>query len=79
MIKAEEQEMIRSKVEQLLESLTDRQREIIYLRYSQECDYEEIAQIMQITVPACRKLFHKALAKLKKNPYSAFLLFLLIN
>lgn len=79
MIKAEEQEIIRSKVEQLLESLTDRQREIIYLRYSQECDYEEIAQLMHISAPACRKLFHKALTKLKKNPYSAFLLFLLIN
>lgn len=79
MIEEEEQDIVRSKVEQLLESLTDRQREIIYLRYSQECDYEEIAQLMHITVPACRKLFHKTIIKLRKNPYSAILLFILLN
>lgn len=65
-IEEEEQDIVRAKVEQLLESLTDRQREIIYLRYSQDCDYEEIAQLMHITVPACRKLFHKAIIKLRK-------------
>lgn len=78
-IEEEEQDIVRAKVEQLLESLTDRQREIIYLRYSQDCDYEEIAQLMHITVPACRKLFHKAIIKLRKNPYSAILLLILLN
>jgi RNA polymerase sigma factor (sigma-70 family) len=79
MIEAEEQEKIRLKVEQLLQTLTDRQREIIYLRYTQDCDYEEIAQLMHITVPACRKLIHKTIAKLKKNACSAVLFFLLIG
>jgi RNA polymerase sigma factor (sigma-70 family) len=67
MIQAEEDEQLRSKVEKLLATLTDRQREIIYLRYMQECEYEEIARIMHITVPACRKLLHKAMTKLKEN------------
>jgi len=78
-IEMEEQEKIRTKVEELLETLTDRQREIIYLRYTQECDYEEIAELMHITIPACRKLFHKTITKLRKNTYSAFLLFMLIG
>jgi RNA polymerase sigma factor (sigma-70 family) len=65
MIEHEETEKIRLKVEQLLESLTDRQREIIYLRYTLDCDYEEIAQLMHISVPACRKLFHNVISKLR--------------
>lgn len=76
LIQAEEDENICKQVEQLLQSLTDRQREIIYLRYSMGCDYEEIAQLMQITVPACRKLSHKAVSKLRKSPYYIFLLLL---
>jgi RNA polymerase sigma factor (sigma-70 family) len=79
MIENEEKEKIRSKVEQLLESLTDRQREIIYLRYTLDCDYEEIAQLMHISVPACRKLFHNVIAKLRKTHFSALLLFFLIG
>ncbi len=78
-IQSEEDEKTRMRVESLLESLTDRQREIIYLRYSQECDYEEIAQLMNITVPACRKLSHKAISKLKMSPYSVALLFLFLS
>jgi RNA polymerase sigma factor (sigma-70 family) len=76
MIQTEEDEMIRLKVEKLLESLTDRQREIIYLRYTQECEYDEIAQLMHITVSACRKLIHKAIARLKENACPVTLLFL---
>jgi RNA polymerase sigma factor (sigma-70 family) len=67
MIENEEKEKIRLQVKHLLESLTDRQREIIYLRYTLDCDYEEIAQLMHITVPACRKLFHNVIAKLRKK------------
>ncbi|KAA6331361.1 hypothetical protein EZS27_020021 [termite gut metagenome] len=70
MIEREDQENIRLKVEHLLESLTDRQREIIYLRYTQDCDYEEIAQLMHITVSTCRKLFHKVITKLKQSQHS---------
>jgi RNA polymerase sigma factor (sigma-70 family) len=70
MIQDEEDEQIRSKVEKLLATLTDRQREVIYLRYMQECGYEEIARIMHITVPACRKLLHKAMTKLRENAFA---------
>jgi RNA polymerase sigma factor (sigma-70 family) len=76
LIESEEQDLIRAKVEQLLESLTDRQREIIYLRYMQGLAYEEIALLMHITVPACRKLFHKGISNLRKNPPVALLFFM---
>jgi RNA polymerase sigma factor (sigma-70 family) len=78
-IQMEEDEKIRLKVEKLLAGLTDRQREIIHLRYMQKCDYDEIARLMQITPPACRKLLHNAIAKLKKNSSPVVLFFLLMG
>ncbi|MCB6721091.1 RNA polymerase sigma factor, partial [Bacteroides fragilis] len=53
---------------------------VIYLRYMQECSYEEIAEIMQISVPACRKLLYRTLLKLKhNNTLVLFYLLLSIN
>lgn len=78
LIRSEEEDNLKETVENLLQSLTDRQREIIYLRYSHECDYEEIAQLMNISVQSCRQLLHKALSKLKKSslPISLLILFM---
>ncbi|MDR1407755.1 MAG: sigma-70 family RNA polymerase sigma factor [Tannerella sp.] len=67
MIEHEERENLRRRVEQLMTALTDRQREIIYLRYEQELDYDEIARTMHITASSCRKLVHKAMSKLRKS------------
>ncbi|NMB36615.1 MAG: sigma-70 family RNA polymerase sigma factor [Bacteroidales bacterium] len=65
MIRTEDLEEIAQKVEKILNSLTNRQKEIIYHRYINEYSYEEIAELMQISVPACRNLHSKSMAKLK--------------
>lgn len=77
-IETEEEEKIKNTVESLLKTLTDREREIIYLRFNQECSYEEIAQLMSISVHSCRKLSYKAITKLKMSslPLSLILLFI---
>ncbi|WP_353717930.1 sigma-70 family RNA polymerase sigma factor [Dyadobacter sp. 676] len=55
--------------------LPDRQREILYLRFHQDLDYEEIAAIMQISVPTCRTLIYRALKQLRgKLEFGAILL-----
>ena len=64
-IQNEDDERNRIKVEQILNKLTDRQKEIIYLRYMLELDYEKIAEMMQISVSSCRKLVYKTLLKLR--------------
>jgi len=74
LIQAEDKELILIQVKQLLEKLTHRQREIIYLRHSQELSYEEIALLMNITVPATRKLYHKAITALRKQTSTPLLL-----
>jgi RNA polymerase sigma factor (sigma-70 family) len=61
----EDAEEISQKIENVLGRLTNRQREIIYLRYIQEQSYEEIAGIMQISIESSRNLLSKTLTKLK--------------
>lgn len=65
LIQKEDAEEIRQKVENVLNRLTDRQREVIYLRYIQECSYEEISEIIQISVAASRNLVSKSIVKLR--------------
>lgn len=76
LIEKEEQMQIKTEIEQLLDSLTDRQREIIYLRYVQGYDYPQIAELLQISVHGCRKLVSKAILSLREKYGILLLLFL---
>lgn len=49
-----------------LQNLTPRQKEAIYLRFTKELDYNEVAGLMDISVEACRNLIAKAISILKK-------------
>lgn len=48
-----------------INTLSGRQKEIIYLKYFEELDYTEIAEIMNITVKGAYKLSARALDSLK--------------
>lgn len=67
LIDKEDHVEIKQKLEDYLKKLTDRQREIIYLRYIEEYSYEEISEIMNISVESGRNLISKSLNKLKKS------------
>jgi RNA polymerase sigma factor (sigma-70 family) len=77
LIDAEEQAEIRKQIENMLQSLTARQREIVYLRYIQEYDYTQIAEILNISIHGCRKLLSKALETLREK-YGSWIIFLLL-
>lgn len=49
-----------------LNELTPRQKEVIYLRYFEEMDYEEIAAVMGITVKATYKLTARSMEALRQ-------------
>lgn len=49
-----------------LNELSDRQREIIYLRYECGMDYDHICDIMQLKNDSARKLVFRAIQSLKK-------------
>lgn len=64
------QEISQEKTEKLLSvlrNLTPRQKEAIYLRFTRELDYIQVAGIMEISIEACRNLISKAISELKKN------------
>ncbi|MCF2487053.1 RNA polymerase sigma factor [Dyadobacter sp. CY347] len=48
-----------------INQLPERQREILYLRFNQDLEYEEIASMMQISVPTCRTFIYRALKQLR--------------
>jgi RNA polymerase sigma factor (sigma-70 family) len=66
-ISRERLEGIRTNLVQALEKMTPRQREIIYLRYYEEMEYEKIAGIMQLSVSSTYKLLYKAIDTLRSH------------
>lgn len=65
LIEAEDKEKIARKVEMLLNSLTNRQREAVYLRYMLELSYEEIGTLLNMTPKSARMLVHRAMDKMR--------------
>lgn len=66
-IEEEDRIDIKQNIENMLNILTDRQREIIYLRYVQEYSYEQISELLEISVHGCRKLMSRAISTLREK------------
>ena len=77
---AEECRYYEEQVEALLNLLTDKQREVIYLYYMQGLNYEGIASILKITPKSVRKMAYRAIERMQQSKNISFhlLLFLLI-
>lgn len=75
LISEEEQQLLQTKVTHLLDSLTDRQREAVYLRFIQEMEYDEIATLLNMTPQASRKLIFRAIKRMRqeKIPITLFI------
>lgn len=64
-ISLEEDEIKARKVINGLSQLSNRQKEIVYLKFYQGLTYEEISEIMQINYQASRNLLYQAVKSLK--------------
>ncbi|MEZ4905260.1 MAG: sigma-70 family RNA polymerase sigma factor [Spirosomataceae bacterium] len=53
------------KLNHILTKLTKREREVIYLKFYQEMDYEQIANLMSINYQSARNLIHTAIKAMK--------------
>jgi RNA polymerase sigma factor (sigma-70 family) len=67
LIGSEDKLIIQQKINKLLSMLTTRQKEAIYLRFIQELEYPQIADILNMTVPSVRKLIFRSLKRLKED------------
>ena len=74
----ENRRLIRQQIEQVLRTLTPKQKEVIYLRYYEGLNFEDIAQSMNLSVKAAYKLMGRAIATLRENMVS-ILLFVVLS
>lgn len=70
----EQQRQIRQQIEAVLLTLTAKQKEVIYLRYYEGLNFEDIAQNMNLSVKACYKLMGRALTVLRENMVCSLLI-----
>ncbi|GAB6120048.1 RNA polymerase sigma factor [Dysgonomonas termitidis] len=66
LIGEEERKDIENHIDRLLNKITDRQRDAIYLRFIQEMEYEEIGELLDMTAPAVRKLVSRAIKRMRE-------------
>jgi RNA polymerase sigma factor (sigma-70 family) len=78
MIRDENQEINAKKVQDLLSSLTDHQREVIFLKYFSGLSDKQIAEVTGMKHQSVRNHLSKSLKKLKEVS-STCLVFILIN
>ena len=57
----------KNKLKHAFSQLSDRQKEILYLKYYSEMDYDEITKIMDLNYQSARNLVSRAIAKLSKH------------
>ena len=76
LIDKEEQRQIKDQLSEMLDSLTERQPEVVYLRYVQEYDYAQISELLNISIHGCRKLLSKAMQNLREKYGALVFLFL---
>ena len=50
-----------------INSLTKKQRKILYLRFNKEKNYNEISEIMEVSLETSRTTLYRAIKKLRKN------------
>ncbi len=76
----ESSQRIKKEIETVIKSLTDKQREIIYLKFTEDLSYEEIAKLMEIDTASARTLLYRTLKVIKeKLGKRGLLLFLIFN
>lgn len=67
LIQAEISEAQKNTLQVAFAELSTRQKEILYLKYYAELEYEEITEIMDLNYQSARNLVSRALAKLGKH------------
>lgn len=66
-VSEEETAKLKKTVEHLLNSLTPRQREAIYLRYIQQMEYDEVALLLNMNTNSVRRLVSRAMDSLRET------------
>jgi RNA polymerase sigma factor (sigma-70 family) len=79
LIDSESEQKIKSTLGKLVESLPARQKEIVYLKFTENLSYEEISELLQIDYDSARKLLYRSLKTLKEQLSRKILLLYMIT
>lgn len=63
----------KQRIKEALGSLSQRQQEIIYLKFYNNLDYEEIAQVLSLNYQSVVNSIHRSMVKLRKENILAYL------
>ena len=77
-IRSEEESEVQLKLGQAMAQLSDRQREIIHMKYYQQMEYEEIARVMELNYQSARNLVNRAILVLRKEMITLVMILLLL-
>jgi RNA polymerase sigma factor (sigma-70 family) len=77
-ISTERNEELKARLEMAINQLTNRQKEAVFLKFYENLSYEEIAEIMDISVKATYKIMARSLGFLRENLSKDDLLTLLL-
>jgi RNA polymerase sigma factor (sigma-70 family) len=66
-INGESSDQKKTSLNKALQFLTPRQKEAVYLKFTEELEYDEISEIMNMSVESCRNLIYKAIKSLKDS------------
>ncbi len=66
MINNEQDEEQKAKLKGAFEQLSERQKEVLYLKYFSEMDYKGISEVMDLNYQSARNLVSRAIQKLSK-------------
>ncbi len=65
MIESEEKKSNQVEMKNAIHKLTERQQEVIFLKYTEDFDYEEIADLLNIDIASVRTLVYRSLKSIK--------------
>ena len=64
---SDNQELVHTTIKQCICKLTNKQQEIIFLRFEREISYEEIAKVLNISVDSCYKSIHRSIKTIRSE------------
>ncbi|MCD8179056.1 MAG: sigma-70 region 4 domain-containing protein [Tannerellaceae bacterium] len=67
MIDAEHNRTQTELIQKILSHLTPRQKEIIYYKFIQELEYDQICELMDLNYQSARNLLQRSLKKIKEH------------
>lgn len=71
----EERARISKRLNRMLTALTPRQREAVFLRYIYGLPYEDVAQLLEMSIPSARNIVSRALRQMRNCDGEALMFF----